>query len=37
MTLAAIIASIDVGAWLIANVIATLLLDHISRNRGGRS
>jgi hypothetical protein len=37
MTVAAIVSDIGIDAWLIANVIAALLLDHIGRNRGGRS
>jgi hypothetical protein len=34
MTVAAIVSTIGVGAWLIANIIAALWLNHISRNRG---
>jgi hypothetical protein len=36
MTLAAIISAIGVGAWLIANVLAALWLDHNRNRRTGR-
>jgi hypothetical protein len=33
MTAAAIVSAISAGAWLIANIVAALPLDHLSRNR----
>jgi hypothetical protein len=37
MNIAAIISAIGVGTWLIANIIAALLLSRLNRNRGGQS
>jgi hypothetical protein len=33
MTIAAIASAIGVGVWFIANIIAALLLDRVSRKR----
>jgi len=37
MSTIVLIAIAVIGTWLAGNIVAALMLDHLSRNRGGRS